>query len=294
MNAIGEVAEIIGTMPIIKKAKHDHPFLTIDKRPLENPNLSWRAKGLLTYLISRPDDWEIRMTQLAKVSKDGDVALRAIMHELRCAGHASIQQIRSPDGLHAIGSKWIVSEDPIRDGIPSENLVSQNLCSGRDSGGAETLPESALTKNDLTNTKNDPPLAREPAAEKDLICATLIRIERFSYLGKRPSHSWRYDLMREIDRVAGSPLPPQAELDALVAFYNLDPEDRRPEARTRKLKPVALMEEFHDEVAKAVQLFSKPKGTNGRDKRSSPRIDRNIGTANEGASSQYEGIGKIE
>lgn len=65
----------------------DNPFVMIDRRPIENPNLSWRAKGVLTYLISRPDNWTVRLGDLVKRSTDGSAAIRKAVRELRDAGH---------------------------------------------------------------------------------------------------------------------------------------------------------------------------------------------------------------
>ena len=56
---------------IFRVAKNkDNPYVMIDKRPLENPSLSWKAKGVLAYLLSRPDDWEIILGDLIKRSTD--------------------------------------------------------------------------------------------------------------------------------------------------------------------------------------------------------------------------------
>jgi len=65
----------------------DNPFVMMDKRPIENDNLSWKAKGLLSYLLSRPDDWTINMGDLVKRSTDGRAAVESAIDELINAGH---------------------------------------------------------------------------------------------------------------------------------------------------------------------------------------------------------------
>lgn len=65
----------------------DNPFVMIDRRPIENPELSWRAKGILTYLVSRPDNWIVRLGDLVKRSPDGVYTVRAALRELTKAGH---------------------------------------------------------------------------------------------------------------------------------------------------------------------------------------------------------------
>lgn len=72
----------------------DNPFVMIDRRPIENPSLSWRAKGILTYLISRPDNWIVRLGDLVKRSPDGVYAVRAALKELTSAGHLTRKEER--------------------------------------------------------------------------------------------------------------------------------------------------------------------------------------------------------
>jgi hypothetical protein len=72
----------------------DNPFVMIDRRPIENPVLSWKAKGILTYLLSRPDNWIVRLGDLVKRSPDGVHAIRGAIKELQAAGHVSRREIR--------------------------------------------------------------------------------------------------------------------------------------------------------------------------------------------------------
>lgn len=72
----------------------DNPFVMIDRRVIENPALSWKAKGMLAYLLSRPDNWVIRFADLVKRSPDGGHTVRACLKELRKARHLKIETIR--------------------------------------------------------------------------------------------------------------------------------------------------------------------------------------------------------
>lgn len=45
-------------MKIIRKDKKDN-YTTIDNGYLQNKNLSFKAKGIMTYILSLPDDWVI-------------------------------------------------------------------------------------------------------------------------------------------------------------------------------------------------------------------------------------------
>ena len=45
--------------------------------------LSWRAKGILSYMLSRPDNWKINKTDLYKRGKEGRDAMQAALNELK-------------------------------------------------------------------------------------------------------------------------------------------------------------------------------------------------------------------
>lgn len=104
----------------------DNPFVMIDRRPIENPALSWKAKGVLAYLLSRPDNWIIRLGDLLNRSPDGPYAVRQAVKELRNAGHLEMETIRENGYI----KQWIykVYEIPLlRDNQQVGNLQVENL-----------------------------------------------------------------------------------------------------------------------------------------------------------------------
>lgn len=99
-------------MSIVRVEKREYPFVQIDKEPLKDAGLSWKAKGLLAYLLSRPDDWEVHPKQLQGVSTDGRDATYAALRELGEAGYIEKQQRRGEDG-HFTGTEYVVYERPL-------------------------------------------------------------------------------------------------------------------------------------------------------------------------------------
>ena len=45
----------------------EKPYVILNKKALEDPKLSWSAKGLWAYLLSRPDNWVVSVSHLSKV-----------------------------------------------------------------------------------------------------------------------------------------------------------------------------------------------------------------------------------
>ena len=76
----------------------NNPYVIVDKRIFEKPYMSWKAKGLLVYLLSRPDDWTVRLGDLAKRSTDKMHASRQALRELLLVGHARQVEYRTTGG----------------------------------------------------------------------------------------------------------------------------------------------------------------------------------------------------
>jgi hypothetical protein len=96
---------------VIRVKKRDDPYVILDKLFLSNNALSWKAKGLLAYLLSKPDDWQIAENDLIRQSKDGRDAVRAGLRELEIHGYLTRRQIRVSGGKFA-RTEYVVYERP--------------------------------------------------------------------------------------------------------------------------------------------------------------------------------------
>ena len=73
-------------------------YSVIDNRFLHDPRLSWKAKGLLGYLLSKPNDWKIYESDLVNHARDGKDAVRSALGELKKYGYLNWQQKRVKGG----------------------------------------------------------------------------------------------------------------------------------------------------------------------------------------------------
>lgn len=62
----------------IHNKRLDSHFTVISNLMIEDPNLSWAAKGLLSYIVSRPNNWNIKTWQLAEIFKGRGGGLKSI------------------------------------------------------------------------------------------------------------------------------------------------------------------------------------------------------------------------
>jgi len=62
-------------------------YTVVDNTFINDNNLSWKAKGILLYLFSRPDDWQVYIKDLINKAADGEKALRSGLKELEKFGY---------------------------------------------------------------------------------------------------------------------------------------------------------------------------------------------------------------
>ena len=94
----------------IQKDK-DNPYVILNKGFLNDTGLSWQAKGMLSYLLSLPDDWRIYEAEIQKHSRDGIQRVRSCVKELIDKGHIERKRLQDEKGRFK-GYEYCVYEIP--------------------------------------------------------------------------------------------------------------------------------------------------------------------------------------
>ncbi|MFT9820456.1 DnaD domain protein [Lysinibacillus sp. NPDC056185] len=84
-------------MAIFRVRKKEN-YVVLDKGFLNDTRLSWKAKGLLAYMLSLPDDWSFCISNLATHSKCSRESTANIIKELSTAGYVHKVQGRTNMG----------------------------------------------------------------------------------------------------------------------------------------------------------------------------------------------------
>jgi hypothetical protein len=98
---------------IVRVSKRDSSYAIIDPFFLSDERLSWKAKGLLGYLLSKPSNWRVYVSDLIKRSKDGKDAVYSALRELEAAGYIERRQTRDPETQRITGYETVVFERPV-------------------------------------------------------------------------------------------------------------------------------------------------------------------------------------
>ena len=90
----------------IKKEKN---FSIMSNIHLNDSSLTLKAKGLLSHLLSNPDDWNVYIKHLIKQSKDGKDSHYAALKVLIKAGYIEKKEVRNKKG-QIIGTEYLIRE----------------------------------------------------------------------------------------------------------------------------------------------------------------------------------------
>jgi len=96
---------------MILHKEHKHNFTMVDNDLLADPRLSAKSKGIICYLLSKPDGWNVVMRDLQNHFTDGEESLRSGLKELYAAGYARVETVMDDNG-HFKGRKITISETP--------------------------------------------------------------------------------------------------------------------------------------------------------------------------------------
>ncbi|MGD9729878.1 MAG: hypothetical protein AB7R40_26560, partial [Nitrospiraceae bacterium] len=146
-------------------------YTVIDSTALEDTAISFEAKGVLAYLLSKPDGWVIHQEHLSRIGGIGRHKMMRIFSELRKAGYIAYKKPRNEFG-QVEGTEIVLCETPRRAesgakpdyGITRE---SENPTVGKPDPlvNLESLVNLDTSVNLEENPKDAPPIGSDPVID---------------------------------------------------------------------------------------------------------------------------------
>jgi hypothetical protein len=126
------------------KLEFENQFTQIHNAWVRDPNLSYKAKGLLTYLLSHEVGYTITIGQIIRESGDGKQSVRSALEELIKAGYLETKRTTDARGYNA-GLAYFI-KDP-------KNPKSENPTLDNPTLDNQTALENNLTKKTIKQEK---------------------------------------------------------------------------------------------------------------------------------------------
>ncbi len=120
---------------------------------LRDRRLSLKAKGLLSQMLSLPEDWDYTLTGLAGINRESKDAIRSAVNELERAGYIRRRQTTDAKGKFS-GNEYVIYERPAENRDGMEEKGKQPLLGNPSS-------ENPMTENPVT----EKPMTGNPLPE---------------------------------------------------------------------------------------------------------------------------------
>ena len=143
------------------RVEKNRGYTVMSNHHLRNPDLSLKAKGLLSQMLSLPENWDYTLKGLSSINKESIDAIRTAVWELEKARYITRRQGRDDKGKMTAIEYTIyeqpqspVLENPMSDNPTTENPVSENPTQLN-----KELLNTELSNTDLLNTHSIPILS---------------------------------------------------------------------------------------------------------------------------------------
>lgn len=115
---------------------------------LRDKNLSLKAKGLLSQMLSLPDDWDYTVNGLCAINKESVSAMQTTLKELETNGY--LKRTRTQDGKGRFDYVYDIYEKPHREKPHTENPCTESPCTeNRLQLNTEKLNTEELNKDNI-------------------------------------------------------------------------------------------------------------------------------------------------
>lgn len=143
----------------LRRIANPKGWTSIPTKALADDEISFRAAGVLAYLLSRPDGWETDSKRLARgARREGRDAIRTALKELEARGYLHRVKVRRPAGMTLDGryvggqitTEYFVSDHPVKHPTEVLELVDELPPDpGESAGDWESGPGAKIGDNSV-------------------------------------------------------------------------------------------------------------------------------------------------
>lgn len=159
---------------IVRGPRAADNFTMISNAALRDERLSWKARGLLAYLLSMKTGWDTSVRRLAGAAPDGKSAVETALTELEALGYLSRRQTRAEGdeaGRFSVTEYYVCDESTVTrlsvDGssVPGESATKKT--SSKKTSPEEELKSSSAALRAATATPVETPRSSSSSVTRE-------------------------------------------------------------------------------------------------------------------------------
>lgn len=137
---------------MIIRTKKNRNYTVISNFALNDPNLSLKAKGLWSFIMSKPDKWNISSRNLSSELKESRNTVMTTLKELENARYLKRGEVREKDGKFSQGENTLYEEPWLKNPTTANEATSKVL--------------SIVSTKDTETEVSEPPKEKEDKVSK--------------------------------------------------------------------------------------------------------------------------------
>ena len=141
-------------MTIIRAPRPEIGYSIMRNETVRDHALTYRARGLLAYLLSMPDDWVTSSERLQGANTEGRDAIRSAIKELEAAGYMKCEKHQDERGRWS--TRWIVFDKSHRSAVDRLVEIRKNKKSPmpeKPTSDNQALIEELITNDLVRNSQ---------------------------------------------------------------------------------------------------------------------------------------------
>lgn len=140
-------------MMSVFKIEKNQNYTVMSNHHLRDRNLSYKAKGLLSFMLSLPDDWDYSLAGLCSISKESRDGIRSILKELQEHHYVEIEKVRGYKGYFEYN--YLIYEVPYFISLENEQSNPDMENPHLDTPNVETTTQinTNIINTNIINTK---------------------------------------------------------------------------------------------------------------------------------------------
>ena len=145
------------------RVERTRDYTVMSNYHLKDKRLTLKSKGLLSQMLSLPDDWDYTLSGLSVINRESKDAIRSALNELEAAGYIRRRQTTDASGKFS-SNEYIIYERPEEPEPSSENPTTEKPSSGNPTqlNTKKSITKKSIT--DLSSTDSFPFPSGETAA----------------------------------------------------------------------------------------------------------------------------------
>lgn len=141
-------------MSVFRKHKTEN-YTVMSNHHLRNKNLSLKAKGLMSVMLSLPDDWSYSVRGLCSICKENQTAINSALKELKMNGYLTVTKM-NPNETESKHIEWIydlyeVPQTDADDDGTGKAAQTSDLVTSDESTDSQIQPEQDIENHPIEN-----------------------------------------------------------------------------------------------------------------------------------------------